>query len=129
MARPTRCRRICAEPACRRFAPGTEADGGEVVLTMDEYEVLRLTDYEKRTHEQCAAQMEISRTTVTEICDSARFKLADCLVNGKTLVIAGGALPRLPGGPGAGLRAELPVGPGGEILRKRRRHHENRGHV
>ena len=90
MARPTRCRRICAEPACRRFAPGTEADGGEVVLTMDEYEVLRLTDYEKRTHEQCAAQMEISRTTVTEICDSARFKLADCLVNGKTLVIAGG---------------------------------------
>lgn len=90
MARPTRCRRICEEPACRRFAPPPGTDGGEVVLTMDEYEALRLADYEKRTHEQCAAQMEISRTTVTEICESARFKIADCLVNGKALVIAGG---------------------------------------
>lgn len=59
-------------------------------MTVDEYEVLRLVDYEKRTHEQCAAQMGISRTTVTEICENARFKVADCLVNGKALSISGG---------------------------------------
>ena len=90
MARPTRCRRVCTEPACPGFAPRRETGAGENVLTVDEYEVIRLVDYEKRTHEQCAAQMEISRTTVTEIYESARFKLSDTLVNGKALVIAGG---------------------------------------
>ena len=90
MARPTRCRRVCAEPDCLGFSPRTETGAGEVVLTVDEYEVIRLVDYEKRTHEQCAAQMEISRTTVTEIYESARFKLSDSLVNGKALLIAGG---------------------------------------
>ena len=90
MARPPRCRRVCEEPAYRGFAPRTETGAGEVVLTVDEYEVIRLVDYEKQTHEQCAAQMEISRTTATEIYESARFKLSDSLVNGKALVISGG---------------------------------------
>ena len=67
MARPIRCRRVCAEPECRGFAPQIVTGIGTVILTVDEYEVIRLVDYEKRTHEQCAAQMEISRTTVTEI--------------------------------------------------------------
>ena len=90
MARPTRCRRICAEPECRSFAPQPEVRPDTVVLTVDEFEVIRLVDYEKRTHGQCAVQMEISRTTVTEMYESARFKLSDSLVNGKPLVIAGG---------------------------------------
>lgn len=90
MARPIRCRRVCAEPGCHGFVPRTGDGAEEVVMTVDEYEVIRLVDYEKRTHEQCAAQMAISRTTVTEIYENARFKLSDCLVNGKTLVISGG---------------------------------------
>lgn len=90
MARPTRCRRVCAEPKCRGFAPQTVLAKERVILTVDEYEVIRLVDYEKRTHEQCAVQMEISRTTVTEIYESARFKLSDSLVNGKPLLIDGG---------------------------------------
>lgn len=90
MARPTRCRRICAEPMCRGFVPQSAPETGTVILTVDEYEVIRLVDYEKRTHEQCAAQMGISRTTVTEIYENARFKLSDSLVNGKALVIDGG---------------------------------------
>ncbi len=63
----------------------------QVVLTVDEFEVLRLVDYEKMTHQQCAKQMDISRTTATEIYENARFKLADSLVNGKRLMIAGGS--------------------------------------
>ena len=59
-------------------------------LTLDEYEVIRLVDLEKRTHEQCSEQMDISRTTVTEIYESARYKLAQCIVNGKRLIITGG---------------------------------------
>ena len=59
-------------------------------VTLDEYEVIRLVDLEKKTHEQCAAQMDISRTTVTEIYETAREKIARCIVLGQRLVIAGG---------------------------------------
>ncbi|GAB5081083.1 hypothetical protein Osc1_02560 [Hominimerdicola sp. 21CYCFAH17_S] len=59
-------------------------------MSVDEFEVIRLIDYGRKTHEQCAQQMEISRTTVTEMYESARFKLANSLVNGKPLRISGG---------------------------------------
>ena len=61
-----------------------------VVLQKDEYEVLRLVDYEHMTHEECAARMDISRTTVTEICEAARAKLVGALVNGRGVTVSGG---------------------------------------
>ena len=109
MARPSRCRRVCARPAHCRFGPLEGAEERSVTLSVDEYEVLRLVDYEGRTHEQCAAQMDISRTTVTEICQRARHKLMDCLVNGKTLHITGGNYHICDGrGCGGGCRRDAP---------------------
>lgn len=90
MPRPQRCRRICSEPAVTGFSPDNAEKQNIVVLTMDEFEVIRLVDSEGQTHEQCARQMEISRSTVTEIYESARRKIADCLVNGRRLEIDGG---------------------------------------
>lgn len=90
MPRPSRCRRICDEPAYDSFAPCGAAAGAPISLTLDEYESIRLIDLEKRTHAQCAGQMGVSRTTVTEIYERARYKLADCLVNGRPLQITGG---------------------------------------
>ena len=90
MARPSRCRRICTEPDYVRFEPSGAKNTEPVFLTVDEYEAVRLIDFEKRTHEQCAAQMGVSRTTVTEMYERAREKIADCLVNGRTLQIGGG---------------------------------------
>lgn len=55
MARPSRCRRICLEPEYDRFAPCGVSDGEQIVLTVDEYEAVRLIDFEKKTHEQCSA--------------------------------------------------------------------------
>lgn len=90
MARPIRCRRICSEPAYDSFQPEGIGLGEQVTLTLDEYEAVRLIDLQKYTHVQCAAQMDISRTTVTELYESARYKIADCIVNGKSLCISGG---------------------------------------
>lgn len=90
MARPVRRRRICFEPKYDRFAPCGTKSKEQVLLTVDEFEAVRLIDYEKKTHEQCARQMGISRTTVTEMYERARTKIADCLVGGKTLCISGG---------------------------------------
>ncbi|MGI6217410.1 MAG: DUF134 domain-containing protein [Coriobacteriales bacterium] len=90
MPRPKLCRRVCGFPRCMSFAPEDDGGTGFVVLTMDEYETIRLVDYEKLTHSQCAEQMRVSRTTVTDIYERARHKIAECLVNGRKLVIAGG---------------------------------------
>ena len=90
MARPIRCRRICMEPDFDSFSPDLRQPTEDVVLTLDEYEAIRLIDFEKQTHAECARQMDISRTTVTEIYESARYKIADSIVNGKRLRIAGG---------------------------------------
>ena len=90
MARPTKCRRICSEPAYDIFRPEGIPTDGQVNMTVDEYEVIRLIDLDRCTHEQCARQMEISRTTVTEIYESARYKLAYSIVHGKVLNIIGG---------------------------------------
>ncbi len=90
MARPVKCRRVCMEPEYNGFTPNGIVSGDSIILTVDEYEVIRLVDLEKKTHVECAAQMKISKTTVTEIYESARTKIADCLVNGKQMFITGG---------------------------------------
>ena len=90
MPRPPRCRRICSAPRVERFCPCDVAERAPILLTLDEYEVIRLVDLKLQTHEQCAAQMDISRSTVQEIYENARRKLAACLVYGKPLHITGG---------------------------------------
>ncbi len=74
---------VCWEPDYIHFQPDGISPSEQIILSVDEYEVIRLVDFEKKTHEETARQMQISRTTVTEIYESARFKLADCIVNGK----------------------------------------------
>ena len=59
-------------------------------MTLDEYEVIRLIDLNKLTHEQASKQMNISRTTVSEIYEMARYKIANSLVHGRPLLISGG---------------------------------------
>ena len=90
MPRPVRCRRIEHMPAYRSFSPDDVEAEESVRMTVDEYETLRLLDEEGLTQEACAARMQIARTTVTAIYESARKKVADVLVHGKRLLITGG---------------------------------------
>lgn len=90
MARPQKCRRICKVPQTDSFRPEKHRGEIPIIMTVDEYEVIRLVDLEEKTHEQCALQMDISRSTVQEIYENARRKLAACIVYGRKLVIAGG---------------------------------------
>ena len=90
MPRPVRCRRIEQLPVYRSFSPDDIAATEEVRMTVDEYEALRLLDDVGLTQEACAAQMNIARTTVTAIYESARRKIAEAIVRGKRLLIVGG---------------------------------------
>ena len=90
MPRPIRCRRIERLPVYRSFSPDDITAAESVYMTVDEFEALRLLDDEGLTQEACAVRMNIARTTVTSIYNSARKKVADALVHGKRLLIAGG---------------------------------------
>jgi predicted DNA-binding protein (UPF0251 family) len=89
MARPKKNRCICAYPKSMEFRPfGPYAD--VLNLSFDEYEVFRLIDHVGLNQEECAKQIDVARSTVASIYQSARSKIADAIVNGKALVIHGG---------------------------------------
>lgn len=91
MPRPTKCRKVCHFPENLEFLPTQGADDKEaVILYVDEYEAIRLIDKEKLSQEQCSEFMQIARTTVQRIYESAREKLAKALVEGLPLRIEGG---------------------------------------
>jgi predicted DNA-binding protein (UPF0251 family) len=78
-------------PENTKFGPLGQGKSAEcLIMTVDEYETIRLIDLEGLNQEECAAQMNIARTTVQRIYNEARTKLADSLVNGKVLTIEGG---------------------------------------
>jgi predicted DNA-binding protein (UPF0251 family) len=101
-----------------RGIPLRELD--EVVLGFDETEALRLADLEDLSHEEVGERMGVSRATVGRILKSARGKVAEALVRGKALRIAGGvtqpALRAAPFGRGRGIGCDPP----GQPRRKQR---------
>ena len=94
MPRPKCCREISGMPGNVCFHPDGMASSPcpEVLLTLDEYEAIRLADFEGLYQEQAAVRMNVSRPTFGRIVEAARRKVADVLVHGKTLRIEGGAV-------------------------------------
>lgn len=92
MARPQQNRKICNPPRMQGFKPfGIPAKTlASVTLLLDEYEAMRLLDYEGLTQEQAAEKMEVSRPTLTRIYEKARKTIAQAFVEGKMIVIDGG---------------------------------------
>lgn len=93
MPRPRKYRKICDMPKYTQFAPVGEDISGEktIELTVDEYEAIRLIDYEGLSQEECSEYMSVARTTVQQIYTSARKKIATTLTEGCALVIRGGS--------------------------------------
>lgn len=89
MARPVKSRKVCRLPLCRRFYGGDGCEDG-IVLTVEEYETIRLIDYMGFSQEECARQMDGSRTTIQALYTEGRKKLARFLIEGTSLKIEGG---------------------------------------
>lgn len=92
MPRPRRCRRIWFEPSTTYFKPAgvRMINLSEVVLTLDEFEAVRLKDLEGLEEEAAAKKMGISQPTFNRIVNAARKKIADAIVYGKAIKITGG---------------------------------------
>ena len=91
MPRPKKCRKVCHLPTEKEFIPyGNCHQKSYVIMTVDEYETIRLIDYQGFSQEECGEYMHIARTTVQQIYTNARKKLSVVLVEGLPLKIEGG---------------------------------------
>jgi predicted DNA-binding protein (UPF0251 family) len=93
MPRPRLCRRVKFLPETTYFKPAgiPLRKLEEVVLTVDEFEAIRLKDLEGLEQEKAAERMKISQPTFFRLLDSARRKIADAVVKGKAIKIEGGS--------------------------------------
>lgn len=92
MSRPKHSRKISNPPIMLGFKPFgiPRRTLKEVTLLYDEYEAIRLMDYEGLHQEQAAERMNVSRPTLTRIYEQARKTIAQALVEGKMINIEGG---------------------------------------
>ena len=90
--RPKKTRWVKCSSAQRHFKPQTNAESAKekIILSLDEFEAVRLLDYEHFSQTQAAKQMRVHRSTVSRIISSARRKIAEALVDIHTLKIEGG---------------------------------------
>ncbi|MDD2330462.1 MAG: DUF134 domain-containing protein [Bacteroidales bacterium] len=87
-----RHRRMSALPPMEGYRPyGVPGrNRGSVELLFEEYEAIRLADYENLTQEEAAQRMNISRPTFTRLYDKARKNIARAFIESKSIVIRGG---------------------------------------
>lgn len=89
MPRPVKLRHIKNCPHSIMLKPAGFPDAMKVILTVDEYEAVRLADLEGKYQADAAEEMGISRQTFGNILKSAHMKLADVIVNSKALSLEG----------------------------------------
>ena len=94
MARPQFNRIVHEPPLYSDFKPvGIRRHNLEqIILTLDEFEAFRLADQLGFSHALAADEMEISRSTFSRLIEKARKKIADFIIQGKSLTIGGGTV-------------------------------------
>lgn len=92
-----RLRKVLNPPPVKGFKPyGPDIEkkdySNPVVLLIEEYEALRLCDYDMCNHNKASVIMNVSRPTFTRVYASARKKIAKAFVEGKQIAIEGGKI-------------------------------------
>jgi len=94
MPRPQYNRIVHEPPLFSAFKPigARRHDLEQIVLTLDEFESIRLADQLGLSHSVAAEEMEISRSTFSRLIEKARKKMADFIIQGRALTIGGGSV-------------------------------------
>lgn len=90
MPRPKKTRFVSAYPAIAAFVPTGVTVTGEIFMSVEELESIRLSDFEHLDQETAANLMKVSRHTYGRILANARSILAEAVITGKSLKIEGG---------------------------------------
>ena len=89
-------RKISSPPKIKGFKPygiSEELEKSDIItLQFEEYEALKMCDYDQLNHCEAAAIMNISRPTFTRIYATARQKMVKALVEGLQISIEGGKI-------------------------------------
>ena len=87
MPRRRRLRKIVAPPRFGGYRPyGISSNSGESVeLLYEEYEAIKLADYDLMNHQEASDLMGVSRPTFARIYESARRKIARALVEAREI--------------------------------------------
>jgi len=88
--RPRKPRFVSGYPTLTAFVPEGVPVTGEVFLSIEELEAVRLSDFESLDQEAAANLMEVSRQTYGRILAHARSVISEALVTGKALRVEGG---------------------------------------
>ena len=91
MVRPTKPRLVSSYPMISAFVPQGVNITGEASITVDEFEAIRLSDFEHLDQEGGAALMDVSRHTFGRLLARGRAAVAEAMVTGKVLKIEGGS--------------------------------------
>jgi predicted DNA-binding protein (UPF0251 family) len=90
MPRPKKPRFVSGYPSLTAFVPEGVPVTGEVYLSVEELESVRLSDFEGLDQEAAANLMEVSRQTYGRILTHAHSVISEALVTGKVLRVEGG---------------------------------------
>jgi len=92
MPRRKRHRLVTREPPVSVYKPaGIPAKKlEEILITIDEFEAIRLADFEGMSQRDASTIMQVSQPTFNRILSSARSKIAKGIVQGFVLRIEGG---------------------------------------
>ncbi len=90
MPRPKKPRFVSSYPAIAAFIPQGVPITGEVMLSVEELEAIRLSDFERLDQASAANLMQVSRQTYGRILATARGVVGEALVTGKALKVTGG---------------------------------------
>lgn len=92
MPRPRVGKKVCCLPRHESFGPldKREEQVQTLIMTVEQYETIRLIDYEGMTQEECAQLMKVARGTVQKLYNDARIMIAQSFVDGKDIRIQGG---------------------------------------
>jgi len=90
MPRPKKPRFVSGYPTLTAFIPQGVPISGEVLLSVEELEAVRLSDFEGLDQESAANLVEVSRQTYGRILARARHCISEALITGKALKIQGG---------------------------------------
>ena len=90
--RPKNIRKVNNMPSVAGFRPVISNNSCEetIFLHFEEYETIRLCDYEMKTQQEASISMGVSRPTLSRIYTSARQKIAKAFVCGAAIMIEGG---------------------------------------
>lgn len=94
MARPKNKRTITTPPRIKAYMPveHVSLEFDPIRLNIEEFETIKLLDYEGLSQQEASEIMKVSRPTLTRIYENARIIIAKGLTEGRQIIIGGGKM-------------------------------------